>query len=78
MGIIECCGGIDGSLVGVQNDGILLFLRFFYQVIQASEIRFVVSLTKANVAGNDLIVECIKHICPFKLSALMGHDHHVR
>ena len=65
MSIVECRGGIDGTLVGVQNDGICLFLCFFYEIFQTSVVGPAVSRDRRQMAGEYFVVVCIQQVCPF-------------
>ena len=62
MGVAKCPGGVDGSLVGVEDYLGLLLLLFAcqaIQLVQAMVIGLVISCNWRDTVGNDLVVECI-------------------
>ena len=62
MGVAKCPGGVDGSLVGVEDclgSLLLLFTGQAIQLVQAMVIGLVISCDWRDTVGNDLVVECI-------------------
>ena len=62
MGVEKCPGGVDSSLVGVEDYLGLLLLFFACQAIQLAQamvIGLVISWNRRDTVGNDLVVECI-------------------
>lgn len=62
VGVAKCPGGVDGSLVGVEDylgSLLLFFARQAIQFVQAMVIGLVISCDWRDTVGNDLVVECI-------------------
>lgn len=81
VGLAEGPGGVNGTLVGVEDyrGCLLLFLSHKqFQLFQAMEIRLVAAGYTGRLVRQDLVVESIQQDRPFPLDSFMFQDCHVR